>query len=80
MNFPHLNSAKCPTQLSACPINRYYLLGSVIALPLGPIIVNVALFHILVAPGNYGLTVVIYVLALITLIGTKDLLRAIFAR
>ena len=47
---------------------------------LAPIIVNIALFHILVAPGNYGLTIVICVLALITLIGTKDLLRAIFAK
>jgi uncharacterized membrane protein YphA (DoxX/SURF4 family) len=56
---------------------RYVNLALVL---LGPIIVNIALFHILVAPGNYGLTVVICVLALITLIGTKDLLRAIFAK
>ena len=56
---------------------RYVNLALVL---LGPIIVNIALFHILVAPGNYGLTVVICVLALITLLGTKDLLRAIFAK
>jgi uncharacterized membrane protein YphA (DoxX/SURF4 family) len=56
---------------------RYVNLALVL---IGPIIINIALFHILVAPGNYGLTVVICVLALITLIGTKDLLRAIFAK
>jgi uncharacterized membrane protein YphA (DoxX/SURF4 family) len=56
---------------------RYVNLALVL---LGPIIINIALFHILVAPGNYGLTAVICVLALITLIGTKDLLRAIFAK
>jgi uncharacterized membrane protein YphA (DoxX/SURF4 family) len=47
---------------------------------IGPIIVNIALFHILVAPGNYGLTVVICVLGLVTLVGRKDLLRAMLAK
>lgn len=47
---------------------------------LGPVIVNIALFHFLVAPGNYGLTAVICVLALITLIGQKNYLKAIFAK
>jgi putative oxidoreductase len=47
---------------------------------LGPIIINIALFHLLVAPGNYGLTIVICVLALITLIGQRNYLRAIFAK
>jgi len=47
---------------------------------LGPIIISIALFHILVAPGNYGLTVVLCVLALVTLIGQKNYLRAIFAK
>ena len=47
---------------------------------LGPIIITIALFHLLVAPGNYGLTVVLCVLALVTLIGQKNDLRAIFAK
>jgi putative oxidoreductase len=47
---------------------------------LGPIIITIALFHLLVAPGNYGLTVVLCVLALVTLIGQKNYLRAIFAK
>jgi putative oxidoreductase len=47
---------------------------------LGPIIISIALFHLLVAPGNYGLTVVLGVLALVTLIGQKNYLRAIFAK
>ncbi len=47
---------------------------------LGPIIVSIALFHFLIAPGNYGLTIVICALALVTLIGQKSYLRAIFAR
>ncbi len=56
---------------------RYVNLGLTL---LGPIIINIALFHLLVAPGNYGLTVVICVLALITLIGQRNYLRAIFAK
>ena len=56
---------------------RYVNLALVL---IGPIIVNIALFHILVAPGSYGLTVVMCVLALITLISRKDLLRAIIAK
>ena len=47
---------------------------------LGPIIITIAIFHLLVAPGNYGLTVVLCVLALVTLIGQKNYLRAIFAK
>ena len=47
---------------------------------LGPIIISIALFHILVAPGNYGLTIVLGVLALGTLIGQKNSVRAIFAK
>lgn len=47
---------------------------------LGPIIISIALFHILVAPGNYGLTIVLGVLALVTLIGQKNYVRAIFAK
>lgn len=47
---------------------------------LGPIIITIALFHLLVAPGNYGLTVVLCVLALVTLIGQKNYVRAIFAK
>lgn len=47
---------------------------------LAPVIVNITLFHLLVAPGNQGLTVVICVLALITLLGQKSYLRAILAK
>jgi len=56
---------------------RYVNLGLTL---LGPIIISIALFHLLVAPGNYGLTIVICVLALVTLIGQKDYIRAIFAK
>jgi len=56
---------------------RYVNLGLTL---LGPIIISIALFHLLVAPGNYGLTIVICVLALVTLIGRKDFLCAIFAK
>ena len=56
---------------------RYVNLGLTL---LGPIIISIALFHLLVAPGNYGLTIVICVLALVTLIGQKDYVRAIFAK
>ena len=47
---------------------------------LGPVVLSIALFHLLVAPGNYGLSVVICGLALVTLVGQKSYLRAIFAR
>lgn len=47
---------------------------------LGPIIVNIALFHTLIAPGNYGLTALICALALIVLAGRPGYLRAIFAK
>ncbi|MGA1539579.1 MAG: hypothetical protein ACO39C_04070 [Chthoniobacterales bacterium] len=47
---------------------------------LGPVIVNIVLFHLLVAPGNYGLTITISVLAVVTLVGQRNYLRAIFAR
>jgi putative oxidoreductase len=56
---------------------RYINLALVL---IGPIIINITLFHILVAPGNYGLTAVICVLALVTLVGRRDLLRAMFAK
>lgn len=47
---------------------------------LGPIIVNIALFHSLIAPGNYALVSLICVLALVVLVGRKDYLRTIFAK
>lgn len=47
---------------------------------LGPIIISIALFNLLVSPGNYGLIAVICGLALVTLIGQKHYLRAIFAK
>jgi putative oxidoreductase len=56
---------------------RYVNLGLTL---LGPIVISIALFHLLVAPGNYGLTIVICVLALVTLIGQRDYVRAIFAK
>lgn len=47
---------------------------------LGPIIVSIALFNFLVAPGNYALPLVICGLAVVTLIGQKSYLRAIFTK
>jgi uncharacterized membrane protein len=47
---------------------------------LGPIIISIALFHIFVAPGNYGLAIVICVLGLVAVIGQKNYIRAIFAK
>ena len=46
---------------------------------LGPIILNVFLFHLFIAPGNYGLVVFICVLAIIALLGRGHYLRAVFA-
>ena len=47
---------------------------------LGPIIISIALFHIFVAPGNYGLAIVICVLGLVAVIGQKNYIRVIFAK
>lgn len=47
---------------------------------LGPVIVNITLFNILIAPGNYGLTALICGLALVVLVGRTNYLRAIFAK
>lgn len=47
---------------------------------LGPIVVNILLFHVLIKQSDHALSVVIAVLALIVLIGQKDYLKAIFAK
>ena len=44
---------------------------------LGPIIVNIALFHIFLAQGGYGLPAFMGVLALVALAGRKDLTAAL---
>ncbi|MEY4299131.1 MAG: hypothetical protein RIR25_367 [Verrucomicrobiota bacterium] len=59
--------------LSGCFVN----LGLTL---LGPIVVNILLFHILIAHDNCTLPVIIAVLALITLLGRKNYLRVILAR
>jgi len=47
---------------------------------LGPIVVNVLLFHVLIKQADHALSVVISVLALIVLIGQKNYLKTIFAK
>jgi hypothetical protein len=47
---------------------------------LGPIVVNILLFHVLIKQADHALSVVISVLALIVLIGQKDYLKTIFAK
>ena len=47
---------------------------------LGPIVLNILLFHVLIAQDNRILPVIITVLALITLLGRKNYLRVIFAK
>ena len=47
---------------------------------LGPIVLNILLFHVLIAQDNTTLPVIIAVLALITLLGRKNYLRVILAK
>ena len=47
---------------------------------LGPIVVNILLFHALIKQADHGLSIVIAILALVVLIGQKDYLKAIFAK
>ena len=47
---------------------------------LGPIVVNILLFHVMIKQSDYALSVVIAVLALVVLIGQKNYLKTIFAK
>ena len=47
---------------------------------LGPIVVNILLFHVMVKQSDHALSVVISVLALAVLIGQKNYLKTIFAK
>ena len=47
---------------------------------LGPIVVNILLFHVMIKHSDHALSVVISVLALVVLIGQKNYLKAIFAK
>ncbi len=46
---------------------------------LGPIVVNIALFHIFLAQGGYALPAFVGVLSLVALAGRKDFLSALLA-
>lgn len=45
----------------------------------GPVVVNIALYHFFLVKGGYEMPVVLGVLALVALSGRKNYLRAIFA-
>lgn len=47
---------------------------------LGPIVVNILLFHALIKQADHALSVVIAILALVVLIGQKNYLKTIFAK
>ena len=47
---------------------------------LGPIVVNILLFHVLVKQADHGLSILIAILALVVLIGQKNYLKTIFAK
>ena len=46
---------------------------------LGPIVVNILLFHVMIKQSDHALSVVIAVLALVVLIGQRSYLKTIFA-
>lgn len=46
---------------------------------LGPVVVNIALYHFFLVKGGYEMPVLIGVLSLVTLASRKDYLRAVFA-
>ncbi|MEM9478176.1 MAG: hypothetical protein AAGA58_00795 [Verrucomicrobiota bacterium] len=46
---------------------------------IGPVILNIALYNVMLAQGNYGMTAVLGILALVALAGRKDLLKTITA-
>ena len=45
----------------------------------GPVVVNIALYHFFLVKGGYAMPVVLGVLSLVALAGRKDFLSAIFA-
>ena len=47
---------------------------------LGPIVVNILLFHVLIKQADHGLSILIAILALVVLIGQKNYLKTIFAK
>ena len=47
---------------------------------LGPIVVNILLFHVMIKLSDHALSVVIAVLALVVLIGQRSYLKTIFAK
>jgi len=47
---------------------------------LGPIVVNILIFHVMIKQSGHALSVVISVLALVVLIGQKNYLKTIFAK
>jgi putative oxidoreductase len=47
---------------------------------LGPIVVNILLFHVMIQQSDHALSVVIAVLALVVLIGQRSYLKTIFAK
>ncbi|MFM8790381.1 MAG: hypothetical protein ACKOEI_11135 [Chthoniobacterales bacterium] len=47
---------------------------------LGPIVVNILLFHAFIKQSDHGLSILIAVLALVVLIGQKSYLKTIFAK
>lgn len=46
---------------------------------LGPIVVNIALFHVFLVKGGYPMTAVIGILALVALAGRKDFVKTLLA-
>lgn len=46
---------------------------------IGPVVINILLFHFLLAGGGYGLPVVLGVLSLIALLGRSDYVKALTA-
>jgi hypothetical protein len=47
---------------------------------LGPIVVNILLFHVLIKQADHGLSILIAILAIVVLIGQKNYLKTIFAK
>ena len=53
---------------------RFVNLGLVF---LGPIVVNIAIYNVLIAKSGYGMTALLVILAVVTLAGRRDLITAI---
>jgi hypothetical protein len=47
---------------------------------LGPIVVNILLFHVMIKQADHGLSILIAILAIVVLIGQKNYLKTIFAK